>query len=104
MKSFEGSVEAFVVSCESAEACCPGEATFDDPAARQEHETSFGHGVFDHFEADAVAGGGRNGFAGVALIDIRQLDRIASNLLHLLGQRFDLGTIAGIGRGHGQGH
>ena len=27
-----------------------GEAAFHDPAARQQHEASFGHGVLDHFE------------------------------------------------------
>ena len=98
MKSLECGVEPFVVSCESAETGGPGEAWFDDPAARQEHEASLGHGVFDDFEPDAMLLGRVCGVvAGIALIDVGEFDRVARNLLHLLGQDGDLGSVAGVG-------
>src|ERR1035441_2304029 len=72
-------------------------------AARQQHEAAFRHGVFDHFEPDAVTLGGlRRVWPGVALIHISHLDRASGDLLHVLGKRFDLGAIALIGRGHAQ--
>jgi hypothetical protein len=105
VESFECGIEPFVVSGESAEACGPGEASFYHPTARQEHEASFGHRMFDHFETYAVIGCGRcDGLAGVTLVDVGQLDGIAGNLLHLLRECLDLDAITGIGRGHGQGH
>jgi hypothetical protein len=36
------------------------------------------------------------------MIDVGQLDRIAGDRLHLLRQRFDLGAISLVSRGHGQ--
>ncbi len=62
MESFEGCVEPFVVSGEAAEACGPGEGSFHHPAAWQQDKTSFGHGMFDHFQAQAVL---LCGFCGV---------------------------------------
>jgi hypothetical protein len=103
MKSFEGGVEPFVVAHESAESSGPGEASFDHPAARQQHEAAFRQGVFDHFEPDAVALGGlRRVWPGVALIDVSHLDRASGDLLHVLSQRLNLSAIALIGRGHRQ--
>ena len=49
----------------------------------------------------ALGGLGRV-WPGVALIDIGHLDRASGDLLHVLGQRLDLGAIALIGRGHRQ--
>ncbi len=87
VKSFECGVEPFVVSGEASEAGGPGEASFHDPAARQEHEASLGHGVFDDFEPDTVLlCGGCGVLTGIALIDISEFDGVARNLLHLLGQ------------------
>ena len=54
MKSFEGGVESFVVSGEAAEACCPGEAAFHDPASGQQDEASFGYRMLDPFEPQIV--------------------------------------------------
>jgi len=85
--SFECLWEPFVVFGESAEAGCPGEAAFYHSSAGQQHEASFGHGVLDHFEPDAVllSGFGCVG-TGVALVDIGQFDRIARKLLHVPGE------------------
>ena len=70
------------------------EASFDDPAFRQQHEASFGHRVLDHFELDTVLLGSFGGVrTGVALVDIGQLDRMACDLQHLFGQRGNLGTV-----------
>lgn len=54
MESFERCFEPFVVPRQSSEACCPCEASFNDPSFGQQHEASFCHGVLDHFEPDAV--------------------------------------------------
>ena len=54
MKTFERGIEPFVVSGESAEACGPSEAAFNDPAAGQQYETTFGHRVLDDFQPQTV--------------------------------------------------
>lgn len=88
VKAFECDVESFVVAGNAAEASGPGEAAFDDPTARQENEAAFGHEVLDNLQPDAVLPGGLGrGLAGVALIDIGQIHRVAGHLLHLFGQR-----------------
>ena len=93
-----GGVESFIVPCETSESCGPGEASFYHPAAWQEHEASFGHGVFDHLKPDAtLLGCFRRVGAGVALIDIGQFDRVAGHLLHLFSQGSDLSTITLVG-------
>src|SRR6266851_10058485 len=46
--------EPFVVSCEATETGGPSEASFDDPSSGQQHEASFGLGVLDHLEPDAM--------------------------------------------------
>ncbi len=95
--------QAFVVSGQASEACCPGEGAFDDPSARQEHETSFCPRVLDHFEPYAVLLGGLGGVrTGVALVDIGQLHRASGDLLDLFGQRRNLIAIALVGRRHGK--
>lgn len=61
---------ALVILDEPAEARSPCEGSFDNPAARQQNETTFGFGQFDDLEIDAVPGrclGG--GLTGVPLID-----------------------------------
>jgi hypothetical protein len=103
MKPLERCVEPLVVAHESAEASSPGEPSLHHPTARQQNEAAFGHGVFDHFEPDAVALRGlRRVWSGVALIDVSHLDGASGDLLHVLSQRLDLGAIALIGRGHRQ--
>ena len=95
MEPFEGSVEPFIVARGSAEASGPGEAFLHYPTARQQHKSAFGHGMFDHFEPDTVALGGlRRVRPGVALIDIRHLDRASGDLVHVLSQRLDLRPVA----------
>jgi hypothetical protein len=80
MKSFQSGVEPFVVSCKSAEARGPGEASFDDPASGQRHEALFGHRVLDHFQTQAMLLGGGGGVRTcVALIDVGPLDGSAGD-------------------------
>jgi hypothetical protein len=82
--SGEGVGEPFVVSCESAEACGPGEASFDHPSSWQQDEAAFGLGVFDHLQLNAVLGRGIGcGLAGVSLIDIGQFQAAVGDLLEL---------------------
>ncbi len=95
MESFECGSEAFVVSCETTEACGPGERSFNDPAAGQKHEASFRHRVFDDLQSHAVLfSGGSSVWSGVTLIHLCHLDRAASHLLHLLGQRGHLFAVS----------
>jgi hypothetical protein len=49
VEEFEAGVKSFVVSGESSETCGPGEVSFHDPAAWQQHKVAFGHGVFHDF-------------------------------------------------------
>ena len=98
MEGSEGLREAFVVAGEAAEAGCPGKGAFDDPAAREEDETAFGFGEFDHVEADGVGGGGARGsFASVALIHVGQLHGLSGGRLDCLGQCADLGAFLLVG-------
>lgn len=91
MESFEGCIEPFVVSGEPSESGGPGEASFDHPAARQEHEASFRHEMLDYLEPEAMLFCRFGGvWTSVVLIDEGQFDRVAGNLLHLLGQGRDL--------------
>jgi hypothetical protein len=103
VEAFPCRVEPLVVSSESAETGGPGEASFDDPASWQQDEAAFREGVLDDFESDAVVlSCGCGVLSGVALIDVGQLDRIASHLLYLLSQCFHLGAVALVDRGHSQ--
>ena len=62
----------------------PGKRPFDDPAARQQDETTFGFRQFHHFESDAFCVGCvRGSMTGVALVDIGQVDCIASRVLNV---------------------
>jgi hypothetical protein len=101
--SGQRSGEAFVVSGESVEAGCPGEAAFDHPASGQQHEASLGLRMLDHFQPYAVAGGGLFcGLARIALIDISKLHVLLGDPLYLGGELLDLGPILLIGCGHMQ--
>jgi hypothetical protein len=46
--------QAFIVACKASKARCPPEAALHHPAARQQHKSSLGLGVFDHLQGDAV--------------------------------------------------
>ena len=95
MKAFKAGIQSFIVSCESAEACGPGEASLHHPSLGQQHKSTFGHGVLDDAEADAVLFRGLGGvFSAVTLVHIRKLDRVAGDLLHLFSQRGDLLAVA----------
>lgn len=85
MKPFEGCVEPFVVSSESAEASGPCESSFYDPSSSQQHEATLCFGVFDDLQLDAMLGR-RIGCSlpRVALIDVGQLNAAPSDLLDLL--------------------
>ena len=88
METSEGRGEAFVVAGEAAEASRPAEGSFDEPASGQEDEAAPGQGEFDDLELEPV-GGSRLGRhrAGVALIDVGQLDVFAGRRLDLLHRR-----------------
>ncbi len=92
--------EAFVVACEAAETCAPGEGPFDDPAAWQEDETAFGFLEFVHFEADAWLGrhGGDLG-PGIALVDEGKFDLLVGDGLELPGEFAHLRPFLLVGRG-----
>lgn len=84
MERGEGLGEPFVISGEPAKARGPAEALLDHPAARQQHEATFGLAVFDHLQLNAMPGGrARGNFSPVPLIDIAQLDLVAGDALHL---------------------
>ena len=103
MKPFERGIQPFVVSGEPSKTRGPGEASFDDPSAWQQHEAAFRHGMLDHLQPQAVLLGGFGGVrSGVALVHIGQLDCVAGHLLYLFCQRGDLLAIALIGRRDGQ--
>ncbi len=103
MRPPERGIESFVVSGEAAEACRPGEAAFDDPAFRQQHEASFCHRVLDDFELDTVCERGFGSIRSrVALVDIGELDRVSGHLLDLFGESCDLAAVALVGRRDGE--
>ena len=103
MKSFERGVEPFVVAGESAEARGPSEASLHNPSSGKSTKPRLAIWVLEHFEADAVAGGGLcSSLAGVALIHMGHLQRAAGDGLHFFGQRFGLGAIPLISGGNAQ--
>ena len=94
---------SFIVPGQSSKSTGPGEASFYHPSTRQQHEASFCHGVLDHFESDAVLAGSFGGVRPcVSLVDLGQFDRVAGDLLDLLGQRRDLTAVSLVGRRDGQ--
>src|SRR5258707_4166494 len=99
----EDGCEPFVVSCEATKTGSPSEASFDDPSSGQQHEASFGLGVLYHLEPDAMLSPCLFGrLAGVALIDIGQLDVFAGYQLDLAGELADLSAVLLIGWGDAQ--
>jgi len=103
VKTLEGIGKAFVISGESAQAGCPGEAAFDDPPSWQEDEAAFCHRVLDDFESAPMLLSGFVGVrASVALIDVGTLDRVAGHLLHLGCERGDLLAVALVDWHYGQ--
>ena len=103
MQRRQGRGQALVVARQAAEARGPGEAALDDPAPGQEHEAALGLGQLDHLQLDAVRGGrGRWLLAGVALVDVGQLDVLAGHRLHRCGQRRHLRALLLVGGRHQQ--
>jgi hypothetical protein len=95
--------EALIVARESAEACGPGKVALHHPASREEDEAPLGLGQLDHCQLDAVLCGRLSRlWAGVALIDVRQLHMLARHLLYGAGQLLDLRPLLFIGRRHQQ--
>lgn len=105
MEALEGSIESLVVSGEPVEAGSPCEGAFHHPTAWQQHEASFGHGMLDHLQLQAVFLGGLGVVRpGITLIHISQFHVVAGHLLHLFGQGCDLLAIDLVSRRHGQRH
>jgi len=65
MKALEPGIEPFAVSGEAAKVCGPREAAFDKPAAGQQHEPAFRHGMFFDFGPQPVFFGGFCAFGPV---------------------------------------
>ncbi len=90
---------SLIIFDEPSATCGPGEGSFDDPTARQQDKAAFCFGQLDHFELDAFCGSGlRSCFAGVALIDVSQLNAIACRLLYVGCTPGDSRAVADIGR------
>ena len=84
--------------------CGPGEGSFDDPTPRQQDKAAFGFGQPDHFELDAFFGSGlRSCVAGVAPIDVSQVNAIARRLLYVGCKPGNSRAVTNIGRCHMQG-
>lgn len=104
MQAGQGLRQAFVIACQTPETGRPGETPFDDPPPRQEHKAFLGLRQPDDFQAQTVGGCGLlRLLTRVALIDVRQLHRLTSYLLDLVGQHFQLSAVLHIRRGDAQG-
>jgi hypothetical protein len=87
VKHGEGFSEPFVISGESSEAEGPSEASFNDPSARQQGESTFGFCVVDDFQPDTVFFCVLSGLSPcIALFDVIQFDVLAGDLSHGFGQ------------------
>ena len=96
--------EAFVVSSQASESRGPGEASLDDPSARQQDEAPFGLRVLDHLHLNAVPGGRAvRGFSGVALVDVGKFHVVSGHLLRRFGELVHLGAVLLVGGGDMQG-
>ncbi len=71
-----------------------------DPPPRQQHEAALGCIQGDHLQGDALRRRRLLGpVAGVALVDIRQVDTVAGRVLRRRRQRGDLGAVLVVGGG-----
>ncbi len=113
MQSRQGLRQPLIIARQPAKARYPGEASLNDPAARQQYEAAFGFRPFDDLQPDAVGVGvGRRLFPRIALIDERhastgsahRFDRLAGDGLDLFRQRGDLRAFLFVGgrNDHGQ--
>jgi len=101
MQSFERFWKAFIITHQTTETGQPAKEALNDPAAGQEHKAFLGVGQLDNHQADALLGGGLFGFIPrIALIDKDDVHRLASGLLHCLGQGGNLRPILLIGGSH----
>ncbi len=79
--------QTLIVTRQPPEAGGPGEPTLDHPPLGEQDEAAFGLGQLDDLQADAVGCSGVSRFrAGVALVDVGELDGLAGGLLHRGGQ------------------
>ncbi len=89
MQSRRGLRQPLIIARQPAKARHPGEASLNDPAARQRHEAAFGFRQFNDLQPDAVGVGvGRWLFPRIALVDERHVDGLAGDGLDLFRQRF----------------
>ena len=101
MPAFQGCRQALIVACQTPKSAEPAEGALNDPASRQQHETSLGFIVLDDDEFNPVIGCRRvRVVAGVALIDKGNLDFAIGHLLHAFCHFFHLAAIAFVGRRH----
>src|SRR5258706_4364319 len=97
----KGGGEPFIGAGQATEARGPGEVALHHPAAREEDKAVLGLGQLDDFEAEAMLRCSvSRSVAGVALINVAQLNVLASHLLDGGSQLSDLGALLLVGRGH----
>jgi hypothetical protein len=91
--------QPLVVTGEQAEARGPGKVPLDDPATRQEHKATLDLGQLDDVETDTMGLGSVSWFlAGVALVDVGELDGVPGYFLDGRGQDVHVRSVLGIGR------
>ncbi len=91
--------QSLVIPRHTPKTCHPAELPFDNPAAWQQHKTVFGLRQFHNLELKALLSGVMLGlFTRVALVHKGDLNRVAGDVLDLLGQQAHLGTLLLIGR------
>jgi hypothetical protein len=77
MQPLERLAEAFIVARQPTESRHPAERTLHQPAPWQKHETALGLGQLHDLQVDPVTRGITLGVvAGIALVDVRQFDRL----------------------------
>ena len=96
--------QAFVVTCQAAEACHPTETALHNPPSRQEHEPSFSLRQLHHFQLNAFFLSSLCRIVTrVALVYKRHLHTLPSSLLHSLRQLSHLCSVTRVRRGYVQG-
>ncbi len=87
MPALESCSQSFIVACQSAKSTKPTEGSFNNPTSRQQDKTSFGFCMLYDLQPDSLLLGlPRCIFAGVALIDKRDLNLTVGDLLNFLRQ------------------
>ena len=95
MPAFQCCCQTLVVPSQTPKSAEPSKGSFDDPASRQQQETSLRLVVLDDHELNPVLACSRvRLLARIALIDKGDLDFVAGNLLHACGQLLHLAAFA----------